>query len=88
MHLDEPKVRALERNDFDVLGAPVFAKGHLRKYAQLVGVSEADVFADYYAMTRSAPLPPLVAVRSKIRQEVSPGPWIAAVAVLLVAAGA
>lgn len=88
LHLDEPKVRALERNDFDVLGAPVFAKGHLRKYAQLVGVSEADIFADYYAMTRAAPLPPLVAARSKIRDEVSPGPWIAVVAVLLVAAGA
>ena len=57
LHLDEPKVRALERNDFDVLGAPVFAKGHLRKYAQLVGVDEADVFADYYAMTRSAGTP-------------------------------
>ena len=26
LHLDEPKVRALERNEFDVLGAPVFAK--------------------------------------------------------------
>ena len=38
LHLDEPKVRALERNEFDVLGAPVFAKGHLRKYAQLVDV--------------------------------------------------
>ena len=35
LHLDEHKVRALEQNDFDVLGAPVFAKGHLRKYAQL-----------------------------------------------------
>ncbi|MDH3374021.1 MAG: helix-turn-helix domain-containing protein, partial [Gammaproteobacteria bacterium] len=52
LHLDEAKVRALERNEFDVLGAPVFAKGHLRKYAQLVGVDPADVFADYYQMTR------------------------------------
>ena len=40
LHLDEPKVKALERNEFDVLGAPVFAKGHLRKYAQLVRVDE------------------------------------------------
>ena len=30
LHLDEPKVRALEENRFDVLGAPVFAKGHMR----------------------------------------------------------
>jgi ribosome-binding protein aMBF1 (putative translation factor) len=27
LHLDEYKVRALEKNEFDVLGAPVFAKG-------------------------------------------------------------
>ena len=33
LHLDEPKVRALEKNDFEMLGAPVFAKGHLKKYA-------------------------------------------------------
>lgn len=87
LHLDEPKVRALESNDFDVLGAPVFAKGHLRKYAQLVGVDEADVFADYYAMTRSSAAPPLVVGRRKIAREFSPGPWIAAVVILLVAAG-
>lgn len=87
LHLDEPKVHALERNDFDVLGAPVFAKGHLRKYAQLVGVDEADVFADYYAMTRTSAPPPLVVGRKKIRQEFSPGPWIALVAIVLVAAG-
>ena len=86
LHLDEPKVRALERNEFDVLGAPVFAKGHLRKYAQLVGVDEADVFADYYEMTRSVDvLPPLVAGRHRVRQELSPGPWIAVIVIILVA---
>ena len=39
LHLDEPKVRALERNDFDILGAPVFAKGHLKAYACLLYTS-------------------------------------------------
>ena len=86
LHLDEPKVRALERNDFDVLGAPVFAKGHLRKYAQLVGVDEDDVFADYYAMTRSVSMPPIVVGRKKVRREISPGPWIAGIVVIIVAA--
>ena len=51
LHLDEPKVRALERNEFDVLGAPVFAKGHLKTYAHLVNVDEADVMSDYYHLT-------------------------------------
>ena len=86
LHLDEPKVRALERNEFDVLGAPVFAKGHLRKYAQLVGVDEDDVFADYYAMTRTSSMPPIVVGRKKVRRESSPGPWIALIIVIIVAA--
>ncbi len=48
LHLDEPKVRALEQNQFEVLGAPVFAKGHLRKYAELVGVPIDDILSDYF----------------------------------------
>ena len=88
LHLDEPKVRALERNDFEMLGAPVFAKGHLRKYAQLVGVAEDDVFADYYQLTRAERMPPIVVGRTKARQELSPGPWIAAIIVILAAAAA
>lgn len=88
LHLDEAKVRALERNDFDVLGAAVFAKGHLRKYAETVGVNTDDVLADYYKMTRAADLPPVVASRPRVRQEISPGPWIALGAVILVGAAA
>jgi len=86
LHLDEPKVRALERNDFEMLGAPVFAKGHLRKYAQLVGVDEGDVFADYYQMTRQVTAPPVIIGRQRVRQELSPGPWIAVIVVIIVAA--
>ena len=88
LHLDEPKVRALERNEFDVLGAPVFAKGHLRKYAKLVGVNEDDLFADYYSMTRTSSMPPLVVGRQNIQREFSPGPWIAVIVVVIVAAAA
>ena len=58
LHLDEYKVRALECNDFDVIGAPVFAKGHLRKYAQMVKVDEADVMADYYQLNLHPPADP------------------------------
>ena len=86
LHLDEPKVRALEQNDFDILGAPVFAKGHLRKYAQLVGVDPDDVFVDYYQLTRSESLPLVVMGRPKARRELSPGPWIAAIIIIIVAA--
>ena len=86
LHLDEPKVRALEKNEFDALGAPVFAKGHLRKYAQLVGVDNDDVLADYYRLTRSQAMPPVVTHRRKPQRGVFPGPWVAAIVVLLIAA--
>ncbi len=86
LHLDEYKVRALECNDFDVIGAPVFAKGHLRKFAQLVKVDEADIMADYYQLTRSAGGPPALAPRRKPRREISPGPWIAGIVVVLAVA--
>ncbi len=79
-------MHALERNEFEVLDAPVFAKGYLRKYAQLVRVDEKDVMADYYQLTRAAAMPPLVATRRRARREMSPGPWIAViVAIILVA---
>ena len=88
LHLDEYKVRALERNDFDIIGAPVFAKGHLRKYAQLVKVDEADVMADYYQLNRSSGAPPVIPTRPRQRQVMAPGPWIAVIVVILVAATA
>jgi cytoskeleton protein RodZ len=88
LHLDEHKVRALERNEFDVLGAPVFAKGYLRKYAQLVGVRVEDVLADYHHLTRAVVVPPVISSRQRPRQELSPGPWIAVIVVVIVAATA
>lgn len=89
LRLDEPKVLALEQNEFEALGAPVFAKGYLRKYAELVGVSEDDVIADYYRLNRSAVAPPLVTRRSRPVGEFRAGPWIGGIAaVLLVILGA
>tara|TARA_R110002096_G_scaffold23031_2_gene73526 strand:- start:18220 stop:19104 length:885 start_codon:yes stop_codon:yes gene_type:complete len=86
LHLDEYKVRALESNDFDVIGAPVFAKGHLRKFAQLVRISEADVMADYYELTRSSESQPALSLRPRQKQalSLSPGPWLALIIVAIV----
>lgn len=88
LHLDEYKVRALENNEFDVLGAPVFAKGHLRKYAQLVEVAEADVMADYYQLNRSATSPPVVKFRPVPKAEFSPAPWVAGIVAIIAAVAA
>lgn len=87
LHLDERKVRALEQNDFAILGAPVFAKGHLRKYAELVGVPVDDVIADYYKMNRSTGAPPVVGPARMIQRDRSPGPWIAWAVIILIVLG-
>jgi cytoskeleton protein RodZ len=86
LHIDEPKVRALEENRFDVLGAPVFAKGHMRKYAELVGVPVDEILADYSQLNRSAGAPPVVGPRRKQPREISIGPWISGIVIILVGA--
>jgi cytoskeleton protein RodZ len=89
LHLDEVKVQALEDNRFDALGAPVFAKGYLRKYAELVSVPIDDVLADYYRLNRAVGAPPVVGPkRQRPHAELSPGRWIAGFVILVVAAAA
>ena len=39
LRLEEASVVALEDGRFDAMGAPVFVRGHLKRYAQLVGLS-------------------------------------------------
>lgn len=86
LHLDEAKVQALEENRFDVLGAPVFAKGHMRKYAELVGVSIDDVLADYYTMNRSAGAPPVVGPPRERVRDFSLSPWVFVIPVIVILA--
>jgi cytoskeleton protein RodZ len=50
MHLGTHMIEAMESNRFSVLGAPVFARGHLRKYATLLGVSVDRVQKLYEAV--------------------------------------
>jgi len=88
LHLDEHKVRALEQNEFEKLGAPVFAKGYLRKYATLVGVSVDDVLADYYRLNRSTGMQLVIPTRARQPRDLLLGPWFGGFAVVIVAAAA
>ena len=47
LRLNEALVLAMEEDRFGLLGAPVFARGHLRNYAALVGATEAEVMAAF-----------------------------------------
>ena len=88
LHLDEPKVRALEQNQFEVLGAPVFAKGHLRKYAELVGVPIDDILSDYYKLNRTTGAPPIVGLKRRTDRDIALGPWIAGSVVVIIVVSA
>lgn len=72
LNMDELKVRALETNDFALLGAPVFAKGHLRNYAKLVDVDVKDIMTDYYKIDRAAGLPPVIGERRRVYLDIDP----------------
>jgi cytoskeleton protein RodZ len=45
LRLNAALVLAMEEDRLALLGAPVFARGHLRSYAVLVGVPESEVLA-------------------------------------------
>ena len=85
LHISEQKVEALERNEFETLGAQVFAKGYIRKYSQMVGVDADEIVADYDELA-AVDTPPLYKARRRPRREMSPGPWIAVIVLIIVAA--
>jgi cytoskeleton protein RodZ len=92
LNLDPAVLASLEANDFNALGAPVFVKGHLRRYATLLGLSEDELLASYERSKQHVDEPTLV---PKSRLEMLPArnrprwPLIVggAVAFLLAAAG-
>jgi cytoskeleton protein RodZ len=90
LHLDVWVIEALEANRFEALGAPVYAKGHLRKYAMLLGLPVATVLERYDALsgtpTEPTPIPVAMVAPVPQRRSMPKLPlWIAAA--LAVAAG-
>jgi cytoskeleton protein RodZ len=88
LRLNVALVLAMEEDRLGLLGAPVFARGHLRNYASLVGASEREVMDAFEAGEVPEPtfLPALdraPIVRSRSRRV-----WIAGVVVVAAAAAA
>jgi cytoskeletal protein RodZ len=54
MHVDARILESLEAEDFAALGAPVYARGHLQHYAELLGESAAQLQELYSNATRAA----------------------------------
>ncbi len=92
MHLDPWVIEALEAGDYQRIGPPVYAKGHLKRYATILGLPTAEVVSGYDtkpAAPASAALQPS-SVRMRFSAEDSAGrPWnkIAAFAAIAVAVG-
>jgi cytoskeleton protein RodZ len=57
LNLDRWIVEALEADHFLALGAPVYARGHLRKYAALLGLSPDLVVSRYESLSGTPAVP-------------------------------
>lgn len=57
LHLDARVVAAIEDNRFEQLGPPVYARGHLRQYAALLGLSPQLIIERYEAITGRQEIP-------------------------------
>jgi cytoskeleton protein RodZ len=65
LHVGVGTIEALEAGRFASLGAPVYAKGHLRKYAQLLGLDAEALLAA--CETTQPPTPELVPLQPATR---------------------
>lgn len=68
LHLDEWMLQALEEDDFSALGAPVFAKGHMRKYGSMLGLDTDDLMIAYYRKRGRDDSPPPITHMQSPRQ--------------------
>lgn len=57
LHMDVSILRALEDEAFVRLGAPVFVRGHLRRYATLLGLNGDELLARYERDSPPEPMP-------------------------------
>jgi cytoskeleton protein RodZ len=79
LNLDPAVIAQLEANDFAALGAPVFVKGHLRRYASLLELDVEEIVAAYERSKQHVDEPTLV---PKARLEMAPvrgrprWPWV------------
>lgn len=90
LHLDAKVIESLEADRFSELGASVYVRGHLRRYADFVGEAGAELVSTYSARDARPPPPDLTQIphaerRSDPRRLVTPFVGLSCAAVLLVA---
>jgi cytoskeleton protein RodZ len=90
LHLDLKVIEALEADRFADLGASVYVRGHLRRYADFVGEPGAELVSSYTARDARPPPPDLTQVphaerRADPRRLITPAVGLSCGAVLLAA---
>lgn len=89
LHLDPWIIEAIEANRFQALGAPVYAKGHLRKYATQLALPVDDIVARYDSLHDrpmvSDPIPTAIATPLPAPRRSYKGVVIAGVGLVIVA---
>jgi len=91
LHLDPKVIESLEADRFSELGASVYVRGHLRRYADFVGEPGTELVESYVASREKKPPPPdLTQIphadrRSDPRRLVTPLVGLSCAAVLLLA---
>ena len=90
LHLDIKVIEALEADRFAELGASVYVRGHLRRYADFVGEPGAELVSSYTARESRPPPPDLTQIpqaerRADSRRLVTPLVGLASAVVLLLA---
>jgi cytoskeleton protein RodZ len=93
LHLDGWVIDALEADDYERIGPSVYAKGHLKRYAALLGLPTAEIMAGYESRAQAPRPPASQPANVRLRTDapaVSELPWpsiVGAVAAVLLVAG-
>ena len=66
LHIDVRMVEALERDDRAALPSPIFVKGYLRGYAELVGLPAEELVSEYTALAGEPPPLTVVSIKQKV----------------------
>jgi cytoskeleton protein RodZ len=78
LHLDGWVIDALEAEDYERIGPSVYAKGHLKRYAALLGLPPAEIMAGYESRAQAPKTPAAPTANVRLRTDVpavSSLPW-------------
>ena len=82
LRIEAQQLQALEQDQFERIGAPVFVKGYLRHYGQRLGLNYADLLGLYHQQVADREVVVQPSRSIKLRDERQITVWIIAAVVL------